>query len=286
MPSCVEHLGQLLEPRRASAAARPAAARGTLAPHPRAAVDRRARRGRARSAAAYALKRPGPQPIRAARRRAARRAAASTPSRRRRGCRAGRRRRRTPRRRGPTRTRRRSARAGRASRRHSVAHAVGVGRHEPQLGAARERLPHPHPLHDTERLGRRRHLADHLTPPRLGRQRDRLPHAAPAGPRARRRARSGRGGRRRPYANICSHHRAGWIAILVQPATTALMQAGRSTDPAPPRAQGQTRREAGTQSFGTRLRVGRAATQSQTRAHARPMEAAVPKRLNEERASR
>ena len=60
-------------------------------------------------------------------------------------------------------------------------HAVGIGRHEPQLGAARERLPEPHPRHDAERLGRRRHLAHHLPAPRLGRQRHRLAHQlAPA----------------------------------------------------------------------------------------------------------
>ena len=55
-----------------------------------------------------------------------------------------------------------------------AANALGVGRHEPQLGAAGERLPHPHPGRDAERLGGRRDLADHLLAARLGRERDRL----------------------------------------------------------------------------------------------------------------
>jgi hypothetical protein len=54
------------------------------------------------------------------------------------------------------------------------AHSLGIGRHEPELGAARERLPYPHARHDAEGLGRRRDLADQLRPARLGRERGRL----------------------------------------------------------------------------------------------------------------
>ena len=53
--------------------------------------------------------------------------------------------------------------------------ALGVGRDQPQLGAARERLAEPHPGMDAERLGRARDLAHDLLAVRLRRERDRLP---------------------------------------------------------------------------------------------------------------
>ena len=60
--------------------------------------------------------------------------------------------------------------------------ALGVGRHQDQLRAARERLAEPHPGADAERLGRPRDLADHLRPARLGRQRHRPSEQLPALP--------------------------------------------------------------------------------------------------------
>ena len=53
-------------------------------------------------------------------------------------------------------------------------HAVGIGRHEAQAGAARERLAEPHAGLHAERLGGRRHLPYHLRPSSLGSQSNRL----------------------------------------------------------------------------------------------------------------
>ena len=58
--------------------------------------------------------------------------------------------------------------------------ALGVGRHQRQLGAARERLAEPHPGAHPERLGGPRDLPDHLRPTRLGRQRQRPREQCPA----------------------------------------------------------------------------------------------------------
>ena len=60
-----------------------------------------------------------------------------------------------------------------------LAHAIGVGRDEPQPGTARERLPQPHARQHPERLRRRGHLPHHLQSPRLGREGHRLSQERP-----------------------------------------------------------------------------------------------------------
>ncbi len=59
------------------------------------------------------------------------------------------------------------------------AHALRIGRDQPQGGAARHRLAQPHAPHDPERLGRRGDLPHHLLPARLGREGDRLRQQRP-----------------------------------------------------------------------------------------------------------
>ena len=63
-----------------------------------------------------------------------------------------------------------------SARQHAVPrvrHPRGIGRHQPQGGTARERLPQPQPRADAARLGGGRGLADALLAPRLGGERDR-----------------------------------------------------------------------------------------------------------------
>ena len=69
-----------------------------------------------------------------------------------------------------------------------AAHRLRVGRHEPQLGTARERLTQPHARHHPERLGGRGDLPHGLLSARLGGQRHRLSHSALRSLRAARRA--------------------------------------------------------------------------------------------------
>ena len=54
------------------------------------------------------------------------------------------------------------------------AHTLGIGRNEPELGTAGQRLPHPHARFDAERLGRGGDLSHQLRPARLWRQGGRL----------------------------------------------------------------------------------------------------------------
>ncbi len=84
------------------------------------------------------------------------------------------------------------------------ANALRVGRREPQLGTARERLPNPHPGRDAERLGRRGDLADHLLAPRLGRERDRLGEHRPPVPDRGKKLEAGIEDAD-DHTNICSH---------------------------------------------------------------------------------
>ena len=77
------------------------------------------------------------------------------------------------------------------------AHALGVGRHEDELGAAGERLPHAHPRRHAEGLGRRGDLPHELLAARLGREGHGLGRAARAARRGGERAGGGGRGRTR-----------------------------------------------------------------------------------------
>ena len=61
------------------------------------------------------------------------------------------------------------------------AHPVGIGRHEPQLWAARECLSNPHPGDDAECLGRGRDLPHDLASARFRSERDCSSHELAAG---------------------------------------------------------------------------------------------------------
>ena len=71
------------------------------------------------------------------------------------------------------------------------AHALGIGRDQPQRRAARHRLAQPHPPHDPERLGRGGDLPHHLLAARLGRERDRLGQQRPPVPQRRKQLEAG-----------------------------------------------------------------------------------------------
>ena len=183
MPSRSKHLGQRLPARAACAAARPAAARGSRAARRSSTTSRVPRRAAGGPAAPRRGRRSGWAPRRSAR---PGRAPGGRPPAR-------------PSRSPPCRPRRPADSKKAAPARsdstcgadplepveHRVperAHALGVGRHEPQRRAARHRLAQPHAAHHAEGLGRRRHLPHHLLAPGLGRQRGRLGEQRPPVP--------------------------------------------------------------------------------------------------------
>ena len=112
------------------------------------------------------------------------------------------------------------------------AHPVRVGRHEPELGTARERLPHAHAGDHAEGLGGRRHLPDRLPPTGLGREGDGAPDEVGGVP--------DRGEEREPgiqgagdHTNTCSHIPAtAWVHPVNGPisARRALKRENQSVD--------------------------------------------------------